>query len=74
MNWTTERAEEVMVLRDLLQRLAGLNNGSQFIEGVQWCISTARTLQRSDIGTLKSSFIDSLTTDCIESRIAKDTP
>jgi len=64
--WPDDRAEELKELRHLLGTIAGLNNGSRFIESVQWCIETAKRLQmRRD---LHPSFIDHLEADCIQER------
>jgi len=61
-----QRAEELKELRHLLGTITGLNNGSRFIESVQWCIETAKRLQmRRD---LHPSFIDHLEADCIQER------
>lgn len=72
--WPDDRAEELKLLRRVLTTIAGLNNGSGFLESVRWCIETAERLRYSDISGLRLSFIDHLERDCIAEREAnKDT-
>jgi hypothetical protein len=68
--WTDERAEELKVLRQLLETVSGLNNGSRFIESVQWCIATADRLRHTDMAGLRLSFLDHIERDCITERKA----
>lgn len=68
--WTDDRAEELKLLQQLLATLSGLNNGSNFLESVRWCITTAERFLASDIAGMKLSFIDHLLRDCIAERQA----
>jgi hypothetical protein len=68
--WSDDRAEELKILRQLLAVVAGLNNGSGFLESVRECITIAERLRYSDIAGLRLSFIDHLERDCIAERVA----
>lgn len=58
--WPLDRRQEFVELRDMLHRIASLNNGSNFLGKIQSAIAIAEKLTRTDFADRRLSFCDFL--------------
>lgn len=56
--WTEDRWDELDAMEEMLKKLCGLEDGSNFMQKLQACIVTAKALTGSKRGLREMSFMD----------------
>ena len=72
MNWSDDRANELVILSRLLKEIKTLNSSSGTIERMQRCIAAAEILLFTDFNTGRDSFPQFLAKLCIADREKHD--